>query len=275
MNLALAYLIAIFTMFAVLWLATRTEGRRLQFKKLASGDGFSPGNNNQMVEYLMFSHALVIGLSLALGLSFPMAFSNAVIVPFILSRLYIWRDVKQKRKMRGQVESVLAGLSCSLYGNPSAANALAEVAAVVENPIKRQLLLANSEIMHGATVGAAMKAAAQRIDDSIFSFGVDGFAICRETGADVSLLFDRLASLARDRHSLYEKVNALTTQQKSAAKFVTVIPLFYIGAMYVLNHDYVTYLASQTGVMVTIYAVVSVTTGFWVMNRMADFTEQV
>jgi tight adherence protein B len=270
MTTSFAYLSFLLVATTILFINTRKVAKKAAFKAFASAGLQQVGLTGTYGSWLVAVHGIVFCCALIAQVTFGVGLAASIAAPAAIIGADIARKRTKKRKLGSQVESTLSFLSCSLYGTTSITQALRNVANNIDEPMKSQLLIAESEITHGVSIDDSLRACAARIGDDTFTFAVDGIRICRETGSDVSQLLDRIATIARDRHTLSEKIRSLTTQQKATAKFVTLIPVLYLLVMYTLNQNYVGYLATKTGQLIVIYAVLSISVGFWVLHNMSD-----
>ncbi len=250
-------------------LASRKARKKNAFMELASGAKNTSGPSQKSGASLLLSvHAVVFIICAAAEFTFFASATLAALAPALVFLYSKYQEQKGRLKAKQQIESVLSGLGCALYGDPSLSKAVADVASRTDDPMRSHLLLVAAEIAHGQNVDDALRSAARRVDDEIFTFAIDAISICRATGADVCVVLDRLARLAGNRVRFSDKVRALASQQKATAKIVTVIPVCFLLAAYSFNPIYAAYLKTNVGLLVLAYATTSVAAGFYMLNRM-------
>ncbi len=271
MTAVTAYLVFLAVTFGALAALSRQDKKKRDFQELALRTKNTRQTTSISIAYLSFAvHAGVFILGAGLGYPLATNIIVSIIAPAFALMIRRYMETRGRTKLKRQMEPVLSSLGCALYGNPSLSNAIAEVATRTEDPMRQQLLLIGAEIAHGRGVDDALQAAARRIDDKIFTFAVDAIVVCRATGADISAVLDRVAKLAGSRILSSEKVMALAAQQKTTAKFVTLIPICFLFAVYSLNPLYAGYLRTSVGMAALVYAAISVGTGFYVLSRMTS-----
>lgn len=238
-------------------------------KKLFGRFGLVLGYDNPVV-VLAGIHLMSLGASLICGLNQIMAAMVSVLAPGTFIFYAILRDRRQRTTLENQVELLLTSIANSLYGNPAITNALREAEEVAEQPMKKEIAIALTEIDHGCDINSALERFSSRVDSEIVGLAVDGILICRETGGSLSRLLEGLSSVARTRGNLKGKIKALTAQQKTTATFVAIIPIAFVLFSQAFSPAYQESLRTPTGVGVTVYALISVAIGFVWLNKMTD-----
>jgi tight adherence protein B len=172
--------------------------------------------------------------------------------------------------LENQVEPLLTSLANSLYGNPAIVNALREAEKSAEQPMKNELTRALSEIDHGNDINRSLEGLASKVDSATLFLAVDGILICRETGGSLSRLLGNLSSVASTRSNLKGKIKALTSQQKTVATLVAVVPIGFVLLSFGISPAYQESLRTPFGVGAVLYAIISVAIGFVWLNKMTD-----
>ncbi len=120
----------------------------------------------------------------------------------------------------------------------------------------------------GIDMGDALMTAAQRVAISDFNFFVVSLLLQRETGGGLAETLENLSSVVRKRKEQRLKIKALTSEGRMSAKIVAGIPLLAIGALIVMQPDYLAPLVNDpTGRLLLAAAIGSITLGMFVINR--------
>lgn len=173
-----------------------------------------------------------------------------------------------RNKLDSQIEPFLQNLSSALYVNHSFRQALREALDEADAPLRNEIYRVLIEIEAGAAQNDALHRFAGRIGDEVLNMAIDGIAICSETGGELPGYFDRLVELKRERRRINGRIAAMSSQQKTTARIVTLLPVAFLGVIGFVNPSYLLYFKSSIGVGVISYSTASILIGFVVMNKM-------
>jgi tight adherence protein B len=178
------------------------------------------------------------------------------------------------RKRLGEFErqfpDALDLLIRSLRAGHSLSVGLQMVAEELPDPISREFSFVADEVRIGKTVPAALAHLATRMPAPDLPFFVVAVAIQQETGSNLAEVLQNLSSVIRDRFQLYGKVNALTAMGKATANLLVCWPGVMVGALYVVNPDYIRPLwETPEGHTMMMIAAVMIVIGYVICRRMA------
>ena len=154
-------------------------------------------------------------------------------VGFILPKVFL-NILKQKRlfKFNMQLEDALSSMSSSLKAGFSINQAVDEVAKTNVNPISIEFRLLMQEIRLGVSMENALHKMCDRLDSSDFELVATAIITARQTGGELTSIFDRLANMIRERNRINNKLRAMTSMGKMQAYiigFMPIVLLFIIG----------------------------------------------
>ena len=112
----------------------------------------------------------------------------------------------------------------------------------------------------------------RRIGLSDFAFLSISLSITQETGGNLGETLTNLSRLLRLRQQMHLKIHALTSEARASAIIVGSLPFLVVGALMVLNPDYInTLFTDPTGHKVLYFAGGSLGLGFLVMGKLVRF----
>lgn len=218
----------------------------------------------------LFWISVVIVLGVFLGLPMPMVAllgaGAAVIRIFLISRRREWREQALER----QLEGALLDMTAVLWTNPSLKEAIMAAQDGVQGPLREELDVVLREIDCGEGIDQALLSLKVRHKSSALKMAVSAMIICRETGGNLAQVLERAASLIRMRLLLKSEITALTSQQKTTAIAISLMPIGFLLLTQILNPGYLNYLFTPMGTFLLLYAVVSMGVGFYVLQKMSD-----
>jgi len=112
---------------------------------------------------------------------------------------------------------------------------------------------------------------AERWDLDDMRMFVVSLSVQAETGGNLAEILDNLSTVIRERHSMYLKVRALSSEGRMTAVMLTVLPLFAFAALFLLNPAFYLDVADDPAFMPGfIVLVVMYVIGFISIRRMVD-----
>lgn len=208
-----------------------------------------------------------------LKLPFLVALTGALAVGIALPSYY----VSSAGKKRGQrflkdlpdaidliVRSVKSGLPVS--------EAIFAISRDLKGPAAVEFTKISDQMRIGIPLEAAFSRSVKRIGLSDFAFLSISLSITQETGGNLGETLTNLSRLLRLRQQMHLKIHALTSEARASAIIVGSLPFLVVGALMVLNPDYInTLFTDPTGHKVLYFAGGSLGLGFVVMGRLVRF----
>jgi tight adherence protein B len=119
-------------------------------------------------------------------------------------------------------------------GHP-AYSALQIVSKETADPLGTEIGLALDEVNFGADIRSAMQDLAERCDVEDIRMFVVCLGVQAETGGNLAEILGNLATVIRDRASMYMKVRALSSEGRATGMVLTVMPILLFCALFFLN----------------------------------------
>jgi tight adherence protein B len=253
-------------------------GRALERSVIASGIPFPPhivmlamGVATAAVTGLVALGAGLAGYSLTIGtlqLALVLGICVGTAIPLmILSRM----AGKRVRRMQEQFPVALDVFIRGLRSGHPIASALDLLTKEMEDPIGSEFGMVVDEVAYGADLRDALQGMADRWGLDDIQMFVVSLSVQNETGGNLAEILANLASVIRERHSMYMKVRALSSEGRMTALILTALPILAFVSLFMVNPGF--YIdVSQDPVftigfvgLITLYFI-----GFYAIRRMID-----
>lgn len=162
------------------------------------------------------------------------------------------------------VRSVKSGLPVS--------EAIFAISRDLKGPAAVEFTKISNQMRIGIPLDDAFARSVKRIGLSDFAFLAISLSITQETGGNLGETLTNLSRLLRLRQQMHLKIHALTSEARASAIIVGSLPFLVVGALMVLNPDYInTLFTDPTGHKVLYFAGGSLGMGFFVMSKIVKF----
>jgi tight adherence protein B len=219
---------------------------------------------------------IVIGLLLAIlggiasGSVFIglLLFGLGVALPFIVIRVIARRRISAFEK---QLPDVLATIAGSLRVGHGLKAALQTVAAEGAPPMSIELRRVLAEERLGRPLEEALVAMCERLASDDLLYVASAVEVQSQVGGSVAGVFTTVADTVRQRQQHRRKVQAVTSMGRATATVLAILPFVFVVLVLILDPGYMLpFLRSNTGHILMLYSVVSITIGFLILNRLVN-----
>lgn len=217
---------------------------------------FAVGNMNSLLGFIRGSVVGFIGGCLALFL------------PRIILRVL---KVRRLERFNFQLVNGLNSMSNSLKAGFSIQQAIESVVNEGENPISQEFGMFLQQIRVGMSFEEAMADLDRRLSSEDLTLMIQAIEIARQTGGNLTEVFDRIAETIRERRRIEGKIKSLTAQGKIQGNVVGAMPFVLGLALYLLDPQMMkTFLASSIGIIVLVLVVIMVLMGMIVIRKIVN-----
>jgi len=166
------------------------------------------------------------------------AILGAIIGPF-LPRMYVKRE-QSKRLLRfdSQLPDMLNLMVNGLRAGYSNLQAMEAVSRELPPPICDEFRRVVQEIQLGVPTEKALDNLCRRIPSEDLDLVVTAMNVQREVGGNLAEILDTISHTIRERVRIKGEIRVLTSQVMYSGKFLSMMPLFVIGILYLLNRQY-------------------------------------
>lgn len=160
-----------------------------------------------------------------------------------LSMMTAYLLIARRRRLRlkqleDQLPITLDIITRALRAGHPVVSAVNLAATEMGDPIGSELGLIVDETTYGAAFKDALTSFAVRTGSPDAHFFAVSVAIQSETGGNLVQILDGLAGVVRGRHSLAKRVKALASEGKASALILSLLPLFVIGAILLMQPQF-------------------------------------
>lgn len=222
------------------WLNRRVEkssiGERISQDLSRADLKFKPG------EFI----ALVVITSLVSGFVIWFIGGRVIVVGIIgallgalLPRMYVKSQQKKRLiKFDQQLPDMLNLMVNGLRAGFSTMQAMEAVSKELPPPICDEFRRVVQEMQLGVSMEAALENLLVRIPSNDLDLVITAINVQREVGGNLAEIMDTISHTIRERIRIKGEIRVLTTQVMYSGRFLSVLPLFVIGILYLLNREY-------------------------------------
>jgi tight adherence protein B len=182
-----------------------------------------------------------------------------------------FKATRMRKKMQDQFPVALDVFVRGLRAGHPIAAALDLLTVEMPDPIGTQFGMAVDEVTYGADLRDALQNMAERWDLDDMRMFVVSLSVQNETGGNLAEILENLSQVIRERHSMYLKVRALSSEGRMTAVMLTVLPVFTFVVLFLFNPPFFLDVANDPwfvpGFLVLIALYV---TGFITIRKMVD-----
>jgi tight adherence protein B len=177
----------------------------------------------------------LVGIPVALGRIIMVGTFAAVAGAFLPLMFLQFKANRTRKKMQDQFPVALDVFVRGLRAGHPIAAALDLLTVEMPDPIGSQFGVVVDEVTYGAELRDALQAMADRWDLEDMRMFVVSLSVQSETGGNLAEILDNLSTVIRERHSMYLKVRALSSEGRMTAIILTVLPIFAFAMLFLLN----------------------------------------
>ncbi len=196
----------------------------------------------------------------------------AAVVTFPAPRLYLkFLGKRRLEKFNEQLEDALNSMSSALKAGFSINQAIEVIASENRNPISIEFRLLLQEIRLGVQLEQALENMVKRIGSEDFELVATAILTARQTGGELTVIFERLAGMIRERMRIAGKLRALTAQGRLQSYVVGAMPFLLMIVMNYIAPDMMSaFFNSMAGILLILGAVMLVVMGFLVIRKITN-----
>lgn len=258
------------------WLNNRVErstiGERIS-KSLGRADlKFRPGE----YVFLIIASALLVGFILWYigGKTIIIAIIGAAIGSMLPNFYVKSQQNKRLLKFDQQLPDMLNLMVNGLRAGFSTMQAMEAVSKELPAPISDEFRRVIQEMQLGLPMERALDNLLARIPSDDLDLTLTAINVQREVGGNLAEILDSISYTIRERIRIKGEIRVLTTQVMYSGRFLSMLPLFVIGILYLLNREYIMEFFSPEsgicGIIALVVAGLMIIAGYFAMNKLGD-----
>jgi len=206
-----------------------------------------------------------------LGAAFAL---TGAILGLFLPRIFVGRMQRQRlKKFSDQLVDMLNLMVNGLRAGFSTMQALEAVSKELPNPISSEFRRVVQEMQLGIPMEAALDNLLVRIPSEDLDLVITAINVQREVGGNLAEVLETISHTIRERIRIKGEIKTLTTQVTASGRLLSAMPVFLVGALYVLNRDYIMNFFTEPvwcGASMLGCSAILIVLGTIVMNKIAD-----
>ncbi|MCX7824064.1 MAG: type II secretion system F family protein [Verrucomicrobiae bacterium] len=193
-------------------------------------------------------------------------------IGFMIPRGVVKR-MRQKRleRFNEQLVEAMQTMSNALRAGFSILQAFDMVVKENRRPISEEFGLFLHQHRLGMRFEEALEKLSQRVGSQDLDLMINAIEIARQTGGNLTEVFDQLAGVIRERMRVEGKIRTLTAQGRLQAIIVGLMPLLLAGAMYMISPQMMTrFVFSTAGIVIISIGLIFEVVGYLVIRKIVS-----
>ena len=181
---------------------------------------------------------------------------GALVVYYIPRVILSVMKRRRLERFNGQLAQGLNGMSNALKAGFSIQQAFESIVQEKENPIAQEFGMFLQQLRVGMNFEEALEDIDRRMGSEDLTLMIQSIEIARQTGGNLTEVFDRIAETIRERGRIEGQIKSLTAQGKIQGNVVGAMPVVLGFVLYLLDPQMMlTFVRSPIG-MIVLFAVV-------------------
>jgi len=157
-----------------------------------------------------------------------MGVAIGIFLGYLLPRMYVSHLIKaRKQKFNDQLMDAVMIVSSSFRAGLSLIQAFESVVDEMPDPLKSEFGVVLGENKMGVSLDESLNRLYKRMPSAFLQQMITSILLARETGGNLSVIFSRIVSTARERKRIEKNLQTLTVQGKIQAIVMTGLPIFF------------------------------------------------
>lgn len=206
----------------------------------------------------------------ALGASMPviiLALALGAGAPMLYLRVARGRNEKRFEEMLGQAMPLIAS---NLRGGLALRQAIMPVCRDMDEPIRGEFEILNSDIGRGMPVSDALDKMAERNSSKDLKLFASAVRAQERTGGNLAEVVDSVGSTIRARVEMRHEINAKTSQGRATAIIMVLVPPFMLLTLWSMNEMYAEFYTTPMGWLTIGICAVMEGIGYFFTRKICD-----
>ncbi len=192
----------------------------------------------------------------------------ALFLPRLLLKIL---RIRRLERFNSQLVTAMTGMSNALKAGFSIQQAFEAIVKEGENPISQEFAMFLQQLRVGMAFEDALADMDRRMGSDDLTLMIQSIEIARQTGGNLTEVFDRIAETIRERRRIEGKIKSLTAQGKIQGNVVGAMPFILGLAIYFLDPVMMTtFITSGIGLIVIGIVIVMVAMGMLLIRKIVN-----
>ena len=179
---------------------------------------------------------------------------------------------KRLTRFNDQLPDMLNLMVNGLRAGYSTMQAMEAVSKELPAPICDEFRRVVQEMQLGVPMEKALENLLKRIPSEDLDFVITAMNVQREVGGNLAEVMDTISFTIRERIRIKGEIKVLTTQVMYSGRFLSLLPIFVLGILYVLSQEYMMefFNGGLCGYVALGCSAALIISGYVVMNKLAQ-----
>lgn len=194
-------------------------------------------------------------------------------VGVVLGSRFLLQFLKKQRldRFNDQLEEALMGMSNSLKAGFSIMQSIEMVVKQGRNPISVEFKLMVQQVQLGMSIDEALRNMAERVKSEDFFLVVSAISTARQTGGDLTGIFERLSAMIRERLRIQRRIRSITAMGRLQGLVLALVPVVMFLVLAVIDPTLVAgFFGSLPGLAMFTLVVLLLASGFAVIRKIVN-----
>lgn len=179
--------------------------------------------------------------------------------------------IRRLERFNNQMVDALTNMSNALKAGFSIQQAFEVVVEEGQNPISQEFAMFLQQLRVGVQFEEALNDLDRRVGSEDLTLMTQSIAISRQTGGNLTEVFDRISGTIRERRRIEGKIKSMTAQGKIQGRIVSAIPLILAGFLYVYDPSMMTgFFRSVAGIIVLFTILIMMLLGNFLIRKIVN-----
>ena len=197
-----------------------------------------------------------------------------LVVGLFVPRIFVGRmQAKRLKDFNAQLPDMLNLVVNGLRAGFSTMQALESVSKELPSPINVEFRRVVQEMQLGISMETALDNLLVRIPSEDLDLVITAINVQREVGGNLAEILETISHTIRERIRIKGEIKTLTTQVSASGRLLSMMPLFLVGMLWVINRDYIMQFFQDPiwcGASMLGCSAILIVLGSVVMNKIAD-----
>lgn len=235
------------------------------------------GENNKSIDYVI--NKILIGLLFILLVIFSLTlqgkmvkllelFIYFILGYFILDLYLIYIKKRRIKLIEGQMLRAIIIMNNAFKSGKSTLQAVEIASKELDEPINHEFEKMYRDMKYGLAVDTVFERFAKRIDIEEARYVSSSLTILNKTGGNIVKVFSSIEKTLFSKKKLNEELKNLTASSNMIVKLLLVVPIVFVGIIYVLNPSYFAPLfSSPLGYMIILLIILMFIVYVWFLQK--------
>jgi tight adherence protein B len=178
---------------------------------------------------------------------------------------------RRREKFNEQLVDALMTMSNALRSGSSITQAFEHIVRQNLPPISQEFNLFLQEMRLGVRFEEALGNLDARVNSEDLTIMIRAIEIARQTGGNLTEVFDKISAMIRERMRIQKRIMALTSQGRLQGIVVGIMPVFLVTAMFVLDSEMmISFFTAPVGIIIAAAAVILEVAGALMIRKIIN-----